>query len=136
MKQRGRLSADALAITSKVFDRVERLRPPPELTDEEVEIWAGVVNSQPADWLSPGAAPLLAQYCRHVVQAKRVAALIEQATSDVELGVKDYERLLKMQQRESVVVAHLATKMRLSQQATTNHRGNKRPTVTRKPWES
>ena len=44
-------------------------------------------------------------------------------------------RLLKMQQRESVVVALLATKMRLSQQSTTNHRGNKRPTAT-KPWES
>jgi hypothetical protein len=136
MRQRGRISASALEITPKIFDRVERLRPPVELTDEQVEIWAAVVNSQPADWLSPGAAPLLAQYCPHVVQAKGVAAPIEQATSDPNLGVKDYERLLKMQQRESVVVAHLATKMRLSQQATTNHRGNKRPTVTRKPWES
>jgi len=134
--QRGRVSAAALEIVPKVFDRVERLRPPAELTDEETEVWAGVVNTQPADWLSPGAAPLLAQYCRHVVQAKRVAALIEQATSAPDLGVKDYERLLRMQQRESVIVALLATKMRLSQQSTTNHRGNKRPTVTRKPWES
>jgi len=136
MVQRGRVSAAALEIVPKVFDRVERLRPPAELTDEETEVWAGVVNTQPADWLSPGAAPLLAQYCRHVVQAKRVAALIEQATSAPDLGVKDYERLLRMQQRESVIVALLATKMRLSQQSTTNHRGNKRPTVTRKPWES
>jgi hypothetical protein len=108
MRQRGRISASALEITLKIFDRVERLRPPVELTDEQVEIWTAVVNSQPADRLSPGAAPLLAQYCRHVVQAKGVAALIEQATSDPNLSVKDYERLLK--QHESVVVAHLPTK--------------------------
>ena len=111
------------------------MRPPVELTDEQVEIWAAVVNSQPADWLSP-VRRRCSRSIRHVVQAKGVAALIEQATSDPRVGVKDYERLLKMQQRESVVVAHLATKMRLSQQATTSHRGNKRPTVMRKPWES
>jgi hypothetical protein len=136
MVQRGRVSAAALEIVPKVFDRVERLRPPAELTDEETEVWAGVVNTQPADWLSPGAAPLLAQYCRHVVQAKRIAGLLDQATQDPTLGVKDYDRLLRLQQRESLVLALLATKMRLSQQSTTNHRGNKRPTAARKPWES
>ena len=79
--------------------------------------------------------PLLTQYCREVVQARRVAELIERATSDPELSIKDYDRLLKMQARQSATIRSLATTMRISQQATTNHRGNKKITSARKPWE-
>jgi hypothetical protein len=38
-----------------------------------------------------------------------------------------------MQERESRAIASLATKMRITQQATTNHRGNK--IESKKPWE-
>jgi hypothetical protein len=41
-----------------------------------------------------------------------------------------------MQERESRAIAMLATKMRIAQQSTTNHRGNKRPSAARKPWEA
>jgi hypothetical protein len=47
--------------------------------------------------------------------------------------VKSFDRLQKMQERESRAIASLATKMRVSQQSTTNHRGNK--IEGRKPWE-
>lgn len=133
--KRGRVSAAALEIAPMgAIERVERVRPPSEMVDEEVEVWASVVNSEAADWFTSSTTPLLAQYCRHVVQAKRVAALIERATSDAELAVQDYDRLLHMQDRESRAIAMLATKMRISQQSITNHRGNKQKT-TRKPWE-
>lgn len=137
MKQRGRISAQAVEISSIAvpIQVIERQRPPHDLTDEEVEIWAAVVSAEPADWFSPSTVPLLAQYCRHVIQAKRIAVLIERGTSDPDLDVKDWERLLKMQERESRMIASLATKMRISQQSTTNHRGNKKPNATRKPWE-
>jgi hypothetical protein len=145
MKQRGRKSAAALEIAplaTAVLERVERQKPPHDLQDEEVEVWAAVVGAEPADWFSPSTVPILAQYCRHVVHARRVAELIEKATSDLHpetkqpsLTVSDYDRLLKMQERESRAIATLATKMRISQQATTNHRGNKAPKATRKPWE-
>lgn len=115
---------------------VERLRPTHDLTDEEVEVWVGVVGAEPADWFSPTNAPLLGQYCRHVVQARRVAELLEKATGDKDLSVEDYDRLLKMQDRESRAIASLATKMRLAQQSTTNHRGNKRPRPLRRPWQT
>lgn len=116
-------------------ETIERQRPRYDLTDEEVEIWAAVVSTEPADWFSRSNTPLLAQYCRHVIHARRVAELIERATGDPDLLVGDYDRLLKMQERESRAIASLATKMRVSQQATTNHRGNKRPAASRKPWE-
>jgi hypothetical protein len=51
------------------------------------------------------------------------------------LAVQDYDRLLHMQDRESRAIAMLATKMRISQQSTTNHRGNSKKSP-RKPWES
>lgn len=117
------------------IERVERQKPPHDLTDEEIEVWSAVVSTEPADWFSPSTVPLLAQYCRHVVHARRIAELIERATGDKDLAVTDYDRLLKMQERESRAIASLATKMRISQQATTNHRGNKRPSAARKPWE-
>ncbi len=42
------------------------------------------------------------------------------------LSLQDYDKILHMQDRESRAIAMLATKMRISQQATTNHRGNKK----------
>ena len=145
MQQRGRASAAAMQIATlaKPIERTERQKPPHDLSDEETEVWAGVVDTEPAEWFSPSTTPLLAQYCRHVIHARRIAALIEKASTDLDpktrqptLSIFDYDRLLKMQDRESRAIASLATKMRISQQATTNHRGNKRPKAARKPWES
>src|SRR5262245_39985617 len=113
----------------------ERVKPPPELTDEEVEVWVKVVAGEAPDWFGEGTVPLLAQYCRHVVSAKRVAELIERATGDKNLSIMDYERLLGLQARESRVLASLASRMRIAQQATINHNGNKRPVEARKPWQ-
>lgn len=137
MGTRGRPSSAALTISKpEVLERVERQRPPHDLNDEEVEVWAAVVNTEPADWFTPSTVPLLAQYCRHVIQARRVAELIERATSDPELSIRDYDRLLTMQDRETKGILNTATKMRLAQQSLTNHRGNKQPRAARKPWEA
>lgn len=137
MLKRGRKSAASLEIsTVSAIETVPRQRPPHDLTDEEVEVWAAVVGAEAADWFSPSTVPLLAQYCRHVVQAKRIAELLEKATSDPSLSIEDYDRILKMQERESRAIATLATKMRIAQQSTTNHRGNRKPSQIRKPWES
>lgn len=137
MKQRGRPPSAALSITA-VLDRVDRIKPPHDLSDEECEVWAAVVNDQAADWFSATTAPLLAQYCRHTVQCRRIAELLERATSDPELKLSNYNRLLAMQDRESRAMTFMATKMRLTQQSTLNHNaqrvGNKSG-PSRKPWE-
>lgn len=144
MQKRGRKSAASLELaTVSRIETIERPQCPYDLGDEEAEVWAAVINRLPADWFPAETQPLLSQYCRAVVQARRVAELIEQATSDLDpetgeptLTVSDYDRLLKMQVRQSASIAMLATKMRISQQATTNHRGNKKEVSPRKPWES
>lgn len=137
MGTRGRKSAASLAVLSgpSKLEIVDRLKPPHDLTDEEVEVWVGVTSAEAADWFTAATAPLLSQYCRHVVRARHVAEWIEAATGSKELSIEDYDRLLKMQARESGVLATLATKMRISQQSTTNHRGNKKPSAVRRPWE-
>ena len=137
MKQRGRPSSAALALAPvSRIEKCERQRTPHDLNDEETEVWVAVVNDHPADWFSPSTVPILTAYCRHVIQARRVGELIEKGTSDPALSIKDYDRLLHMQQRESLTIATLATKMRISQQSTTNHRGNKTvSSAPRKPWE-
>jgi hypothetical protein len=137
--KRGRTSAAAVLTVPQPssIDRISRPVCPHDLTDEETEVWAAVVNSLPADWFKAENLPLLSQYSRHVIQARRIAELIERATSDANLTIKDYDRLLKAQARESAAMSSLATKMRISHQATTNHRGNsKSATSLRKPWES
>lgn len=143
MSKRGRRSAAAIEVVSaRPVEAVERPLAPDDLIDEETVVWAAVVGSMPADWFTPATAPLLAQYCRHVVQAKRIAEMIEKATSDIDpetklptLSIKDWDRLLKMQTRESEKIASLAVKMRISQSAIRNDRGNRQTRPTRKPWE-
>lgn len=149
MKQRGRKGVDqqqALAIAEisvGALDRVERQRPPHDLTDEEVEVWVSIVNEEQADWFSAGSVPLLAQLCRHVVHARRIAELLERAMGDIDpetklptLSVQDYDRLLRMQDRESRVAMLLATKLRITPQSLINKRGNhKTNAAARKPWQ-
>lgn len=78
---------------------------------------------------------MLAQYCRHIVASRRVAQLIADFEKREELNIEDYDRLLKMQEREGRAISSLATRMRISQQATLD-REKKKPTKSAKrPWE-
>lgn len=132
-KKRGRPSLASLSVGSEV-KAVERIKPPFDLSDEETEVWSNVINSFPTDWFSDATSPLLAQYCRHVIHARRIAEILAKSVEDPEFSIRSYNTLLKMQDRESKAIAGLATKMRISQQSTTNHRGNAKQT-TLKPWE-
>lgn len=125
-----------MAPKTAAVETIERPRCPHDLNDEEAEVWFAVVNRLPADWFPAETHPLLVQYCRTTVQARRVAEMIEKATSDPELTMSAYDRLLRMQARQSSALALLATKMRISQQSTTNHRGNKKQVAPdKKPWD-
>lgn len=144
-RKRGRVSTAALIVgppqpttDGGTIERLERPVAPHDLVDEEVEVWASVVGSMPADWFKPENMPLLTQYCRHVVRARHIAEWIEQATGiPGQLSVKDYDRLLRMQVRESATMGSLAAKMRISQSAIRNDRGNDRKgAVGKRPWEA
>jgi hypothetical protein len=148
MKQRGRRSAASLQVVTAAGEQNHRQRPPGELSREQAAVWSAIVRAEPADWFSASTRPVLVQYCRHIVAARRAAEMIEALEASIAeraavnganpltitlSASEEFDRLLKMQERESRVIASLATKMRITQQATTNHRGNR--IESKKPWE-
>lgn len=136
MGSRGRISNSSLTVVStRGISSVERPPPPPELTDEQAAEWLAVVNRLPADWFPRETHGMLAQYCRHVVAARRVAQLIATQEASDDFDVEAYDRLLKMQEREGRALSSLATRMRVSQQSTYVPHKKKPGTASRKPWE-
>src|SRR5262249_52491339 len=127
-RKRGRKSAAELS-TPKIaqLESVTRQFLPPELRDEEAEVFLNNVNAMPAEWVAVANAPLLTQDSRHVVAARRLAGRVEKLFSRRDATVADYSILLKEQRAESAALSSLAAKMRLSQSAIRNDRGNQRP---------
>lgn len=135
MKQRGRKSAASLEVAAVSLETVHRPDAPYDLTDEQSSEWWAVVNRMPADWFPRETHGMLAQYCRHVVAARRVAQLIAKAEKSKTLDIEEYDRLLKMQEREGRAISSLATRMRISQQATVRAEQARKPMQVDKPWE-
>jgi hypothetical protein len=81
---------------------------PYDLGDEAAAEWWAVVNRLPADWFPRETHALLGQYCRHVVAARRIAQLITAIEKARKLDIGEYDRLLRMQERESRIVAYMA----------------------------
>lgn len=138
MGQRGKKSSASLSVVKAAdITAVKRPNPTPGLTDEQATEWTCVVDRMPADWFPRETHGMLEHYCRHVVSARRVAEMIESLLAgDTESGdwVSDYDRLLKMQEREGRAMSSLATRMRISQQGQYNHK--KKPgTSIKKPWD-
>lgn len=136
MAKRGRKSGAELAVAAIVspIETVQRPDAPYDLTDEQSQEWWSVVNRMPADWFPRETHGLLAQYCRHVVAARRVATLVKSIEADAEFDIVAYDRALKMQEREGRAISSLATRMRITQQ-TTYDKSRKKPVSGRKPWE-
>ena len=133
--QRGRKSAASLSvISSGGIETIRRSSPPEELSDEQGHEWTQVVNRMPSEWFPRETHGMLAQYCRHVVSARRVAQLISLAESAGEFDVREYEMLLRMQDREGRALSSLATRMRISQQATVRAEQARKPSAIGKPW--
>jgi hypothetical protein len=74
-KKRGPRSAADLAALSPVY--VQPRQPlPPELSGDEAEVFLDVINSEEGGWFTRENLPLLVQYSRHIVSARRVAELL------------------------------------------------------------
>jgi len=137
MGARGRKSAASMAIVQPDgISAIVRPSPPDDLTDEQAHEWRAVVNRMPADWFPRETHPLLAAYCRHIVNARRISDLIEDFLANNQEGdnwIADYERLLKMQDREGRSMSSLATRMRVSQHAQYNVQKKTGPKI-KKPF--
>src|SRR5690625_694899 len=137
MKQRGRKSAGELAVASPVLVQ-PRPDAPVELTPEQADARNAAGDAPPADWCPAETHPRLIQYCRHTIEARRIAQLIDQECAREELDVATYAALLRMQARETTALKSMASSMRLSQQSSrrddNSATAKKNRTVTR-PWE-
>ena len=143
MAQRGRKSAASLSIVSVLGN--ERPSPPDDLTDDEAEEWRQIAGRMPSDWFMRENFPLLMDYCRHIVRARDLAqdiAKFKRFSVEVRLttdGVKMYDKLLAMADRERAAITNLATKMRLTQQSRYTEKraatAADRSKTVRKPWE-
>ena len=134
MGSRGRKSSESLTVIgARGIETIKRPQAPDELTNEQAEEWRAVVDRLPADWFPRETHALLVQYCRHVIASRRIAQLIAVAESGETFDLAEYDRLCNMMQRESRVIASLATKMRLSQQ-TKFDKEKKRSVKPNKPW--
>src|SRR5690625_7625322 len=96
------------------------VKPPEDLTPEESAVWAKVTATKPAEWWDAGSAPLLAQYCRAVVQSELVGDLVR-STGKAMLTDPDeldrYKELRKIQAALASEMTSLARSMRLTQQS-------------------
>ena len=115
---------------------VDRPEPLADLTTEQRIEWILVVNSLPADFFPAHSHNVLAQYCRHAVACRHVSQMIERLESADMIDIDDYNKLLGMQERESRVLVSLATKMRITQQATILPDKVRPATVIKPPWEN
>lgn len=137
MGARGRPSAASLELVAggPLPAILERPAAPAELNEEQAGEWRIVVNRLPADWFPAETHSMLAQYCRHVVAARRIGQLVARAESGDEFDLREYEQLLKMQDREGRAMSSLATRMRMTQQSTYSDRQTKGKARVGKPWE-
>lgn len=134
---RGRTSSAALELvgTGGIVAEVPRPAPPDELNEEQAAEWRNVVNRLPADWFPAETHSMLAQYCRHVIAARRIGQLVARAESGDEFDLREYDKLLQMQDREGRAMSSLATRMRMTQQSTYSEKKSKGGTISGKPWE-
>ena len=140
---RGRKSAASLAAVALTLPAVssQRLQAPRHLSDAEQCVWVQVVNDQPASAFTDTYAPLLELYCRHIVQARILSdelANFERSWMADDEGLKRYDRLLAMNEREGRAASSLATRLRITRQAIdqqTVARSQINAPKGRKPWE-
>lgn len=141
MGARGRKSTTEMTTAPGVVAVVERPEPLLDLTPEQADVWRDVVDAMPADWFPRETWGLLGQYCRHVVEARRIAQLIDQECAREDLDVLTYDRLLKLQRQESASIKAMSASMRLSQQSSYNAKsastakGRGGGDTIRRPWQ-
>jgi hypothetical protein len=141
MATRGRKSAASLSVVAGAIDG--RPQPPADLTEFQRDLWQKTVAAEPLDQFRTATLQqLLKEYVRHCEAAHVLAAQIAEfrvewlATDD---GLKRYDRLLGMRDRETKALADKATKLRLTNQsrytpqAAATAAKNAAPRA--KPWE-
>jgi len=139
MDGRGRKSIASLSVLPVVATRM--LAPPDGMPTEQAALWAAVVATKPQDWFQADSIPLLTAYVQACDAHRVVAAEIDAYETEwlkTDEGLRRYDLLLKMQDRQSKLMSSLATKMRLTQQSRYGARAAEteaRRVTDSRPWE-
>ncbi|WP_256806563.1 hypothetical protein [Pseudomonas kurunegalensis] len=138
MAVRGKKSVASMAVASPVgVDN--RLAPPFHLTPAQKAEWVQIVNARPADWFGPEHAAMLVQYCRHKVLSDLIAQQVEEFEPEWLLedeGLKRFDKLGAMLERETRAMNALLRSMRLTQQSLVRADKAVATQKGRKPWQS
>jgi hypothetical protein len=114
---------------------IPRAEPPEELTAEEAEEWRSVTNRMPADYFGKEHYACLVQRCRHVVNARRIAQLIDRHLGGEEISAATYIKLLRAQKEETTAIIACDRTMRLTHQSNVPANVSRIPQVTiDAPW--
>ena len=132
MGTRGPKSSNDLQTVKK---SVERLPPPAVLTDVMKFEWLRIVNEFPADYFNSGQVAMLKQYVKHVVNADVISGQIDEMMGDEEsFDWPLYDKLLKMQERETRAIASLGIRLGFAKSTANSEKGAKKH-GSRNPWE-
>jgi phage terminase small subunit len=113
MRQPGRPSSAAAALA--YGHGPERLKPPAGLDGELRQIWLDLVTAAKPEHFQPVDAPLLALFCRMVVQAER-------ASGEIAKDMAAASPSLLQAQAQAVKAVHdLSMRLRVSPQARSGH---------------
>lgn len=133
-KSHAQLDIEDLGLAAQpVFGNIDF---PSELaTDAERVAYQRVIEANPSPHLySAAVEPLLIAYVRHSISAGNIAEVIR--SIDKAADPKLFLSLLRAAKDESMAMASLSTKLKISPSSTANHRGNRSRTDQRpKPWE-
>jgi hypothetical protein len=140
MGQRGRTSGAALSVVAgTAIDG--RPSAPDDLTEFQRDVWDRTVGNEAADVFRTAALQqLLKEYCRHVESAHRVSSMIGLYEKPGEaVDIDEYEKLLRMRDRETKALSDKATKLRLTNQSRYTPgaaaTASKSAVTERKPWQ-
>lgn len=119
MATRGRKSGAALSVVVGSIDG--RPQPPADLTKFQADVWQRTVAAESLDqFRSAALQQLLKEYCRHCEAAHILADEIGRTLPEwlaTEDGLKRYDKLLAMRDRETKALGDKATKLRLTNQS-------------------
>lgn len=140
MAKPGRKSGAELSVAVD-NTRAEKLEIPPELTSEQGKEWEAVVSAMPADWFTREHEEMLANYCRHTVRHRVVSKELESfQPEDLKGdGVKRFNDLSKIAERESRAMLGFARSLRMTHQSQYDAgkaaRKNNNKQMGPRPWE-
>jgi hypothetical protein len=141
MGVRGRKSASSLSVAATSLPG-QRPQPPKHMSDATAAEWRAIVGRMPPNWFGAETFGLLEAMCGHMVRSRQLAATLAEieppSMSDVD-GLKAYDLLTKMADREARAASLLAHRMRLTQgsrlERTTAATAVKHETNGTRPWQ-